>query len=90
MTDSLEAGAVQAVADVEEAAVASARAGIDVILTTGRGSYTRVYERAAGRGPQRRGVPRAGARVGRPCARRAIIHGWLTPSGSAIRSPPSR
>ena len=44
MTDSLEAGAVQAVADVEEAAVASARAGIDVILTTGRGSYTRVYE----------------------------------------------
>jgi beta-N-acetylhexosaminidase len=44
MTDSLEAGAVQAVADVEEAAVASARAGIDLILTTGRGSYTRVYE----------------------------------------------
>jgi beta-N-acetylhexosaminidase len=43
MTDSLEAGAVQAVSDVEEAAVASARAGIDVILTTGRGSYTRVY-----------------------------------------------
>lgn len=43
MTDSLEAAAVQAVADVEEAALASARAGIDVILTTGRGSYTRVY-----------------------------------------------
>ena len=43
MTDSLEAAAVQAVSDVEEAAVASARAGIDVILTTGRGSYTRVY-----------------------------------------------
>jgi beta-N-acetylhexosaminidase len=43
MTDSLEAAAVQAVAGVEEAAVASARAGIDVILTTGRGSYTRVY-----------------------------------------------
>ncbi len=40
MTDSLEAGAVQAVADVEEAAVASVRAGIDMILTTGRGSYT--------------------------------------------------
>jgi beta-glucosidase-like glycosyl hydrolase len=34
---------VQAVNDVEEAAVASARAGIDVILTTGRGSYSRVY-----------------------------------------------
>jgi beta-N-acetylhexosaminidase len=44
MTDSLEAAAVQAVNDVEEAAVASARAGIDVILTTGRGSYSRVYE----------------------------------------------
>jgi beta-N-acetylhexosaminidase len=43
MTDSLEAAAVQEVADVEEAAVASARAGIDVILTTGQGSFTRVY-----------------------------------------------
>jgi beta-N-acetylhexosaminidase len=43
MTDSLEAAAVQAVSDVEEAAEASARAGIDVILTTGQGSFTRVY-----------------------------------------------
>jgi beta-N-acetylhexosaminidase len=43
MTDSLEAAAVQEVADVEEAAVASAQAGVDVILTTGRGSYIRVY-----------------------------------------------
>ena len=43
MTDSLEAAAVQAVSDVEEAAVASARAGIDVILTTGQGSFTRVH-----------------------------------------------
>jgi beta-N-acetylhexosaminidase len=43
MTDSLEAAAVQATGDVEEAAVASVRAGIDVILTTGRGSYIRVY-----------------------------------------------
>jgi beta-N-acetylhexosaminidase len=43
MTDSLEAAAVQAVAGVREAAVASARAGVDVILTTGRGSYIRVY-----------------------------------------------
>ncbi|MGH2949792.1 MAG: glycoside hydrolase family 3 N-terminal domain-containing protein, partial [Solirubrobacteraceae bacterium] len=43
MTDSLEAAAVRAVADVEEAALASARAGVDVILTTGRGSYIRVY-----------------------------------------------
>jgi beta-N-acetylhexosaminidase len=43
MTDSLEAAAVQAVGDVEEAAVASAQAGVDLILTTGRGSYIRVY-----------------------------------------------
>jgi beta-N-acetylhexosaminidase len=43
MTDSLEAAAVSAVADVEEAAVASVRAGVDVILTTGRGSYIHVY-----------------------------------------------
>jgi beta-N-acetylhexosaminidase len=43
MTDSLEAAAVQEVADVEEAAIASARAGVDVILTTGRGSYIRVF-----------------------------------------------
>jgi beta-N-acetylhexosaminidase len=43
MTDSLEAAAVQAVGDVEDAAVASAEAGVDVILTTGRGSYIRVY-----------------------------------------------
>ena len=43
MTDSLEAAAVQAVADVEQAAVASAEAGVDLILTTGRGSYSRVF-----------------------------------------------
>jgi beta-N-acetylhexosaminidase len=43
MTDSLEAAAVLAVSDVEEAAVASARAGVDIILTTGRGSYIRVF-----------------------------------------------
>jgi beta-glucosidase-like glycosyl hydrolase len=34
---------VQAVTDVEQAALASARAGVDVILTTGRGSYIRVF-----------------------------------------------
>jgi beta-N-acetylhexosaminidase len=43
MTDSLEAAAVQAVSDVEEAALASVEAGVDLILTTGRGSYTRVF-----------------------------------------------
>jgi beta-N-acetylhexosaminidase len=43
MTDSLEAAAVQEVSDVDAAAVASVDAGVDVILTTGRGSYIRVY-----------------------------------------------
>jgi beta-N-acetylhexosaminidase len=43
MTDSLEAAAVQEVADVDEASIASIDAGVDVILTTGRGSYIRVY-----------------------------------------------
>jgi beta-N-acetylhexosaminidase len=43
MTDSLEAAAVQATGDVEQAAIASIEAGVDVILTTGRGSYGRVY-----------------------------------------------
>jgi beta-N-acetylhexosaminidase len=43
VTDSLEAAAVQAVSDVEQAALRSIGAGVDVILTTGRGSYIRVY-----------------------------------------------
>jgi beta-N-acetylhexosaminidase len=64
MTDSLEAAAVQAVSDVEEAAEASARAGIDVILTTGQGSFTRVYRAllaAAQRDPAFRERVRASA-----------------------------
>jgi beta-N-acetylhexosaminidase len=43
MTDSTEAAAVQAVSTVEQAAVRNVQAGIDVVLTTGRGSYIRVY-----------------------------------------------
>ena len=43
MTDSLEAQAVQDVSDVEDAAIASAAAGVDVMLTTGQGSYIRVH-----------------------------------------------
>jgi beta-N-acetylhexosaminidase len=64
MTDSLEAAAVQAVADVEEAAIASARAGVDVILTTGRGSYIRVFRALlaeARADPEFRGRVRASA-----------------------------
>ena len=43
ITDSTEAAAVQAVTGVEEAAVRNVRAGVDVVLTTGRGSYIRVF-----------------------------------------------
>jgi beta-N-acetylhexosaminidase len=43
VTDSLEAAAVRAVGDVESNAVASVAAGMDLILTTGRGSYIHVY-----------------------------------------------
>jgi beta-N-acetylhexosaminidase len=44
MTDSLEAAAVRAVTpDPGMAAVASIRAGVDVTLTTGRGSYIQVF-----------------------------------------------
>jgi beta-N-acetylhexosaminidase len=43
VTDSLEAAAVQAVSDVDVASLASVRAGMDLVLTTGRGSYIRVF-----------------------------------------------
>jgi beta-N-acetylhexosaminidase len=44
MTDSLEAAAVRAVTpDPGAAAIASVGAGVDVILTTGRGSYIHVF-----------------------------------------------
>ena len=67
MTDSLEAAAVQAVGDVEEAAVASAQAGVDLILTTGRGSYIHVYRALLAKARQdpefRRRVRASAARV---------------------------
>jgi beta-N-acetylhexosaminidase len=44
MTDSIEAAAVRAVTpDPAAAAVASIAAGIDVVLTTGRGSYIHAF-----------------------------------------------
>jgi beta-N-acetylhexosaminidase len=43
ITDSTEAAAVQAVSSVSEAAVRNVRAGVDIVLTTGRGSYIQVY-----------------------------------------------
>jgi beta-N-acetylhexosaminidase len=43
ITDSTEAAAVQQVTGVQEAAVRNIRAGVDIVLTTGRGSYIQVY-----------------------------------------------
>ena len=43
ITDSTEAAAVLAVSDVAQAAVRNVRAGVDIVLTTGRGSYIQVY-----------------------------------------------
>jgi beta-N-acetylhexosaminidase len=43
ITDSTEAAAVQAVTGVQEAAVRNVRAGVDIVLTTGRGSYIQAY-----------------------------------------------
>ncbi|MGI8479948.1 MAG: glycoside hydrolase family 3 N-terminal domain-containing protein [Gaiellaceae bacterium] len=45
ITDSTEAAAVQAVSPPPQAAVRNVRAGVDIVLTTGRGSYIRVYRR---------------------------------------------
>jgi beta-N-acetylhexosaminidase len=43
MTDSIEAAAVRATGTTEAVAVRSVRAGNDIVLTTGRGSWIRVY-----------------------------------------------
>ena len=47
ITDSTEAAAVQAVSDVETAALRNVSAGVDIVLTTGRGSYIRVFRALA-------------------------------------------
>jgi beta-N-acetylhexosaminidase len=43
MTDSAEAAAVRATGNTEQVAVRSIRAGNDIVLTTGRGSWIRTY-----------------------------------------------
>jgi beta-N-acetylhexosaminidase len=43
ITDSTEAKAVQQITGVQEAALRNIRAGVDIVLTTGRGSYIQVY-----------------------------------------------
>ena len=66
ITDSTEAAAVQAVTDVREAAVRSVRAGVDIVLTTGRGSYIQVYRALLA---QARRDPAFAARVRESAAR---------------------
>jgi beta-N-acetylhexosaminidase len=67
MTDSLEAAAVRAVTpDPGAAAVASVDAGVDVILTTGRGSYIQVVRALEAKA---RAVPAFRARVRESAAR---------------------
>ena len=43
ITDSIEAAAVQATGSTEQAAIRSIEAGNDIVLTTGHGSWIRVY-----------------------------------------------
>jgi beta-N-acetylhexosaminidase len=43
MTDSMEAAAVRATGSLEQAAIRSVQAGADIVLTTGQGSWIRVY-----------------------------------------------
>jgi beta-N-acetylhexosaminidase len=67
MTDSLEAAAVRAVTpDPGTAALASVDAGVDLILTTGRGSYIRVFRALLARAKAERAFR---ARVGESAAR---------------------
>jgi beta-N-acetylhexosaminidase len=76
MTDSLEAAAVQDVTDVDAAAIASALAGVDVMLTTGRGSYIRVYRALLERAKQDRTFrARVRASAARVLAAQSSLHG---------------
>ena len=43
MTDSIEAAAARATGSTEQIAIRSIRAGNDIVLTTGKGSWIRVY-----------------------------------------------
>ena len=45
VTDSEEAAAVTSRGPVDEASLRAVRAGVDLILTTGQGSYIHVYRR---------------------------------------------
>jgi beta-N-acetylhexosaminidase len=67
MTDSMEAAAVRATGPLEQAAIRAVEAGNDIVLTTGRGSWIRVYrallERARADSAFRARVRESAARV---------------------------
>jgi beta-N-acetylhexosaminidase len=77
MTDSLEAAAVRAVTpDPGEAALASINAGVDLILTTGRGSYIHVFRAVLA---EARSDPEFRARVAESAARVLELRAQLEP-----------
>ena len=53
---STEAKAVQQITGVQEAALRNIRAGVDIVLTTGRGSYIQVYRALLAEGLMSRGL----------------------------------
>jgi beta-N-acetylhexosaminidase len=67
MTDSIEAAAVRATGSTEQAALRSVAAGDDIVLTTGQGSWNRVYRALLGKAqaskPFRARVRESAARV---------------------------
>jgi beta-N-acetylhexosaminidase len=67
MTDSIEAAAVRATGTTEQAAIRSIAAGDDIVLTTGQGSWNRVYRALLGKAQAsnafRRRVRESAARV---------------------------
>ena len=58
VTDSMEAAAVRATGSLERAAERSLRAGADLLLTTGRGSYIRIRRHLAARSREDSGLRR--------------------------------
>jgi beta-N-acetylhexosaminidase len=67
MTDSIEAAAVRATGSTEQVAIRSVAAGADIVLTTGQGSWIRVYRallaQARASAPFRARVRESAARV---------------------------
>ena len=70
ITDSIEAKSVRATGSVEQIAVRSIRAGNDIVLTTGQGSWLRAYRALLAEADALEGVPgaRASVRGARPGA----------------------